>query len=159
MVWHRDLALLYTVERNPPLRVLAVGWLGFFTFRLGATPQRFQELLAELCSRPPAATQSCGLHPCRLGCCLWNWMLGRWRCGGSAEIIVPGRDGKVYRAPTLIGHYVRSHRYRPPREFVEAVLALDSPGGLLWEAIEHLTGDSGPPGEVRETPARLKGIS
>ena len=83
-------------------------------------------------------------------------MLGRWpRKSGSAEIIVPGRDGKAYRAPTLISHYVRSHRYRPPREFVEAVLALDSPGGLLWEAIEHLTGDFGPPREAREVPTRI----
>jgi hypothetical protein len=82
-------------------------------------------------------------------------MLGRPFFGGSAEIIVPGRDGKVYRAPTLIGHYVGRHRYRPPREFVEAVLALDSPGGLLWEAIEHLTGDFGPPSDAREVPTRI----
>ena len=154
-MWHRDLALLYTAERNPPLRMLAVGWLGFFTFRLGATPQRFQELLAQLCRRPPYATQSCGVHHCRLGCCLWNLMLDRPRFGGSAEIIVPGRDGKVYRAPTLISHYVRSHQYRPPREFVEAVLALDSPGGVLWEAIERLIGDFGPPSDAREVPTRI----
>jgi len=102
-VWHRDLALLYTVERNPPLRVVAVGWLGCLTFRLGATPTRFRELLDELCRRPPASTATPSFHPCRLGCCLWRWMLGRPFFAGSAEIIVPGRDGKVYRAPTLIG--------------------------------------------------------
>ena len=139
-MWHRDLALLYTVERNPPLRVVAVGWLGCLTFRLGATPTRFRELLDELCRRPPASTATPSFHPCRLGCCLWRWMLGRPFFAGSAEIIVPGRDGKVYRAPTLIGHYVRSHRYRPPREFVEAVLALHGPGGLRWDLIERLTG-------------------
>src|SRR5262245_7502466 len=138
MVWHRDLALLYTVERNPPLRVLAVGWLGFFTFRLGPTPQRFQELLSELCSRPPAATQTCGGHPCCVGCCCGKWLVGRPFSARSAAIFVPGRARNVYRGPTLIGHCGRSHRYRPPRVFVEAVLALDSPGGLLWEAIEHL---------------------
>jgi hypothetical protein len=144
MVWHRDLALLYTVEGDPPLRVLAVGWLGFFTFRLGATPLRFQELLAELCRRPPPATSTFGFHPCRLGRCLWRWLWGRRFSAGSAEIIVPGRDGKVYRAPTLIAHYVRNHRYRPPKEFVEAVLALDHPSGLDWQAVERLTGDLGP---------------
>jgi hypothetical protein len=147
MVWHRDLALLYAVERNPPLRVLAVGWLDFFTFRLGGTPRRFRELLGELCRRPPIDTQTVGFHPCRLGTCLWRWLLfnmmpsGR-PCrfhAGSAEIIVPGRDGKVYRAPTLIHHYVTAHWYRPPWEFVEAVLALDGPEGLHWELIERLT--------------------
>src|SRR4051794_20893237 len=99
MVWHRDLALLSAPEGDPPRRVLAVGWLGFFTFRLGATPLRFRELLGELCRRPPVATQTAGFHVCRLGSCLWRWVLfeldmmppdrpGRFQ--GSAEVIVPG---------------------------------------------------------------------
>lgn len=140
MVWHRDLALLHAAEGDPPLRVLAVGWLAFFTLRRGATPARFQELLAQLCRRPPVATITAGFHPCRLGPCLWRWWLGRRFSAGSAEIIVPGRDGKIYDAPTLIAHYVNRHRYRPPREFIEAVLALDRPGGLDWEAVEHFAG-------------------
>jgi hypothetical protein len=141
MVWHRDLALLYPVEGAPPLRVLAVGWLGFFDFRSGATPLRFRELLRELCRRPPVVTVTPGLHPCLFGSCLWRWWLGREIHAGSAEIIVPGREGKVYRAPTLIAHYVASHQYRPPKEFVEAVLALDRPGGIHWKAIQSLAGD------------------
>ncbi len=128
-------------------RALAVGWLGFFTFRLGATPARFRALLGELCRRPPAATQTPGAHPCRLGTCLWRWLLhNRVPPGrplrvyaGSAEVLVPGRDGKVYCAPALIGHYVTGHRYRSPTEFVEAVLALDGPGGLRRDVIERLT--------------------
>ena len=46
----------------------------------------------------------------------------RWPVG-DAEIRVPGRAGRVYSAPTLIAHYVDAHRYRPPDEFIEAVLA------------------------------------
>lgn len=42
---------------------------------------------------------------------------------GDAEIRVPGTEGRVYGAPTLIAHYVAIHRYRPPDEFVEAVMA------------------------------------
>jgi hypothetical protein len=146
MVWHRDLALMYTVEGDPPLRVLAVGWLGFFTLRRGATPLRFQELLGQLCRRYPPRTATPGFHPCLLGTCLWRWWVRR-RFGfvaGNGEIIVPGRGGKVYRAPTLIAHYVREHRYKPPKEFVEAVLALYRSTGLDWEAVERFAGDLGP---------------
>jgi hypothetical protein len=41
---------------------------------------------------------------------------------GSAEIRVKGKDGKVYAAPNLIYHYVEKHQYRPPEEFLEALL-------------------------------------
>jgi len=38
------------------------------------------------------------------------------------EIRVRARDGRTYCAPTKILHYVRVHGYRPPDEFIEAVL-------------------------------------
>ena len=41
---------------------------------------------------------------------------------GDAEIRVSGTGGRAYAAPTLISHYVDAHRYRPPEEFVDAVL-------------------------------------
>ena len=41
---------------------------------------------------------------------------------GSAEIRVPGEDGVVYAAPNLIYHYVTTHHYQPPTQFIEAVL-------------------------------------
>jgi hypothetical protein len=34
-------------------------------------------------------------------------------------------SGKVYAAPTLVHHYVVAHDYRPPDEFIAAVLAWD----------------------------------
>jgi hypothetical protein len=40
---------------------------------------------------------------------------------GSGEIRVPG-DRKVYAAPILIHHYVEAHGYKPPEEFIEAVI-------------------------------------
>ena len=47
---------------------------------------------------------------------------GAWL--GSAQIWVPSVEGDViYAAPTLIYHYVEAHRYCPPREFIDAVLA------------------------------------
>lgn len=141
MVRHRDLEVLFAAEGNPPDRVLAVGWLGWFTLRRGATPERFQVLLNELCRKPPVATVTLGIHPCRLGRCKWRRWFRAWFYAGCAQIIVPGRDGVVYSAPTLIGHYVRDHGYRPPREFVEAVLALDGPAGVRWEDVRRVCGE------------------
>ncbi len=40
---------------------------------------------------------------------------------GQLNLFIPG-EGCVYVAPSLIAHYIRSHRYAPPAEFVEAVL-------------------------------------
>jgi hypothetical protein len=34
-------------------------------------------------------------------------------------------DGRVYAAPSLVHHYVIAHGYRPPDEFIAAVLAWD----------------------------------
>ncbi len=39
---------------------------------------------------------------------------------GSAEIAVQGTS-VVYRAPSLVAHYCRAHRYQPPEDFVNAV--------------------------------------
>ncbi|WP_448316818.1 DUF7919 family protein [Streptomyces sp. CO7] len=51
---------------------------------------------------------------------------------GTGEIRVPGPPGVVFAAPRLVGHYVTGHGYRPPRPFVDAVLAFDPYGS--WEA-------------------------
>lgn len=44
---------------------------------------------------------------------------------GSAEIMVPSNDDIIYRAPNLIVHYVRDHRYKPPDEFLTALEQLE----------------------------------
>jgi hypothetical protein len=46
---------------------------------------------------------------------------------GSAEIRVFGRSGVIYAAPNLIFHYVKDHAYRPPREFIDAVVTGPGP--------------------------------
>lgn len=141
---YRDLKLLhtYTLRGELPIQVLAVGWLGVFTFRRGPTPARFRELLDELCERIPVSSRTRGFHRCRMGGCLLRWWLGnRDRYTGSAEIIVPGQPGVAYRAPTLITHYVAEHRYQPPQVFVDAIMALDSPSGVRWDFIDEAIGE------------------
>lgn len=43
------------------------------------------------------------------------------RCGNGTVIVI-GADNKAYAAPALIYHYVFIHLYKPPKEFVEAVI-------------------------------------
>lgn len=41
---------------------------------------------------------------------------------GSSEIRVIGNNGKMYASPDLIYHYIADHNYKPPEEFLQAVL-------------------------------------
>jgi hypothetical protein len=53
---------------------------------------------------------------------------------GHAEIWVFGDEGKTFAAPTLIYHYVTRHRYAPPDEFIQAVLAGPLPDTPEYDA-------------------------
>lgn len=43
---------------------------------------------------------------------------------GGAEIRVTGADGTVYATPDMIIHYVERHQYKPPDQFIAAVMRL-----------------------------------
>lgn len=47
---------------------------------------------------------------------------GEKREVGYYEIRVWGQDGKAYAAPSLIVHYILQHHYKPPQEFIDAVI-------------------------------------
>jgi hypothetical protein len=42
--------------------------------------------------------------------------------GGTSEIRVFSPNGTVYAAPNLIFHYIAAHNYKPPQEFLSALL-------------------------------------
>ncbi|MCB0121227.1 MAG: hypothetical protein KDE58_03225 [Caldilineaceae bacterium] len=58
---------------------------------------------------------------------------------GSAEIRVFYQD-KVYAAPNLIYHYVTQHNYKPPEEFIEAVLNAPLPDSSEYIALMNCLG-------------------
>jgi len=76
-----------------------------------------------------------GWHTCNVGFCLplaiflrdmfpvhrVACVSGRVKLG-SEDYLVPGQE-RSYLVPGLVLHYVRWHRYRPPDEFTEALLA------------------------------------
>jgi hypothetical protein len=54
---------------------------------------------------------------------------------GSAEMRVFGEHGAIYAAPTLIYHYVLEHQYKPPDEFVRALLTGPRPPSDEYRAL------------------------
>lgn len=95
-----------------------VGWLdATHPYPTGHVPTEFVERLhsfLEITVRPMF-----GSHLCEL-CHNTSW---------TKEIRVFGQGEIVYAAPAMIYHYVVDHHYRPPEEFIQAVLtspAVDS---------------------------------
>ncbi len=110
-----DLAHECLVAKGPAVR--AIGWLekGRPYTIAGAEP-RFLAALRQHALDPgrwlPFA--SAGVYVCDLGGCE--------RAGGAQFVVIPSRSC-VYVAPELVVHYVEHHRYSPPTEFVDAVVA------------------------------------
>lgn len=111
---------------------LNVGWLDpAHVFNQGDVPDGFVARLRSLARRPVNQTRGFYVCPfCDFGPAAGNAdRSARHRrqreadALSSAEIRVVGRDGKAYAAPVLICHYVEKHRYLPPPEFVQAVMA------------------------------------
>lgn len=94
------------------VKCLNVGWLekGKY-FPVGKPSKEFLERLDDYEEKRYYQTK--GLHSCQF--CEEN-------VHSSNEIRVVGKDGKVYASPRLIFHYVKTHDYLPPSEFIEAVL-------------------------------------
>jgi hypothetical protein len=110
----------YTYFPHETPGTVNVGWLEKSEpFPTGQTSEEFRTRLLELCGRPVRQTR--GIHTCSL-------CRGKDRATGSAEIRVAGAAA-VYAAPELVHHYVTVHDYRPPEEFIAAVLAWD---GTPW---------------------------
>lgn len=111
--------------------VVNIGWLDAAEpFPTGEVPAAFVDRLVELCRDGVHRTR--GLHYCNLCPRSPDEPLpaptgvhspdGDYVVGG-AEIRVNGRGGTTYAAPDMVAHYVQAHGYRPPDEFVAAVLA------------------------------------
>lgn len=104
-----------------------VGWIdGEDLFEKSTPDELFLACLWNYCKI--AIAKSRGGHLCEL--CADRVPIVEERNGerlllGSAEIRVISRSGIIYSSPNAIYHYVARHKYRPPDEFVEAVLDLD----------------------------------
>ena len=101
-----------------------VGWLtADVDFPTLSLDSQFVDRLWRFCKVSVGQTR--GFHKCEL-CSSREAHVAR-RDGeelllGSAEIRVVSSQGRLFAAPNLIYHYVASHNYSPPPEFVLAVL-------------------------------------
>lgn len=122
MAYQPDLAPL-TYSCAPQPHVLAVGWLDAAAeYPRGVTSIEFREVLLRLISSHRMRLFR-GSHLCNLcpeGSCVRDGKMVRERTG-NGEIRVRKGD-KWYVAPVLVHHYITEHGYRPPDEFIEAVL-------------------------------------
>lgn len=122
----------YTYFPTERRETLNVGWLEKgHPYPVGETSQEFRDKLALLCRRGDVLRRgqllvtriSCGFHYCDF------CDLGEQSPKCSKEMRV--RDGRrAYAAPALVHHYVVVHGYRPPPDFIAAVLCWD---GQIYE--------------------------
>jgi len=122
--WFSDMGTACMIAHGDHVR--AIGWLSDqHPFPTGDTPPEFLTRLNEFCRRwydglePLAWTWRAflGAHDCEL--------CGRSKASGN--IGVPA-GSVLFAAPQLVAHYVESHRYAPPADFVTAVLSAPLPG-------------------------------
>src|SRR5262249_36843970 len=93
-----------------------IGWLDLrYPFPTGETSDEFRAKLSVISLWRVKQTR--GFQPC-------YFCTGRDRPAGSAGIRGAGGEGGC-AAPILVHHYVAAHWYRPPEEFIAAVLAWD----------------------------------
>lgn len=114
----------YGMSKNSSAHVKNVGWLSSgVAFPVAVPASDFVDRLWRFCL--VSVEQTRGLHECEF-CCSREANVAMRNNEeillGSAEIRVFSGDGKIYAAPNLIFHYVVSHNYSPPEEFIRAVM-------------------------------------
>lgn len=101
-----------------------IGWLDrSHDYPKGRTSKLFATALLRFCEilvNPMRGIHGCGFCGSRRGS-MYVSVAGQELRLGFAEIRVFGRS-RVYASPNLVYHYVVEHKYKPPREFVEAVI-------------------------------------
>jgi hypothetical protein len=114
-------------DRQLGYEPLAVGWLQRNkAFPTGKSSVEFQEKLLAFCFEEHTVNQARALSRCAVGDNCPRLLPpvkseGQTAHFGSSEIRVIG-ENEIYAAPTLIYHYVTAHDYRPPNEFIAAVI-------------------------------------
>ncbi|WP_234328255.1 hypothetical protein [Streptomyces sp. NRRL S-37] len=111
----------YGLWYRPAYTRLNVGWLeAGKPYATGPVPEAFVEKL-EAVQRVQWMNVCLGVHECDL-CPPGDEPPPE----GNGELRIPATPGLAYAAPYLITHYVTAHAYRPPRAFIDAVLAVDT---------------------------------
>jgi hypothetical protein len=115
MAYYPDFERCTYFDLRDDTNLVAIGWLERgHDFPRGPVDKPFFDRLEALCQRPWPRFVFLGGHECDL-CQYGGPYLGY-------DIFIPYRD-RIFAAPAGVIHYVGDHWYRPPDEFIEAVLA------------------------------------
>ena len=123
-MYYEDLSNSINNQNEIEHNIFMVGWLDErHIFPKGDIPPSTLEKILALCFNPVRQTrgfhQSPFLNPSPIGYPV-EYKGNNMRLG-SAEICVKGKNGKIYRAPNLIYHYIKDCRYLPPKDFLNAI--------------------------------------
>ncbi|MGZ5544554.1 MAG: DUF7919 family protein [Limisphaerales bacterium] len=111
-MYYPDLNNECQVDRG--LYVRAIGWLSAVNpIPKGQVPSEFVDALRRHLTCPWQPVVAGGAHNCEI--CQLNQAQGR------ANVWIPTSE-VVYVAPELILHYLVEHEYKPPDEFISAVI-------------------------------------
>ena len=132
----------YQYENREKDGSVNIGWLDInHSYATGEVTTEFIDKLWIYLSFPINIYR--GFHSCELCKKSTNdsvptvFYKGEQREVGFHEIRVFSHNKKVYAAPTLIFHYIVEHQYKPPDEFIDAVLDGPEPGSAEYmELIE-----------------------
>ncbi|MGL6076625.1 MAG: hypothetical protein ACRC8S_20920 [Fimbriiglobus sp.] len=117
-MFYPDLGTICQVDQGPHVR--AIGWLHpDHLFPTGVVPSEFLTALRNHAISPWLPVLSAGPHFCEF--CPPR-KRGEPYIGGSRNLWIPSTS-VVYVAPEMIIHYIDSHSYQPPEEFITAVLS------------------------------------
>lgn len=99
--------------------LIAVGWLDTnHAFPKGEVSAEVRGLLWSFASRTWQPRVYCGSHFCEF--CPGN-LTASICISGSTNLFVPSSSSLLYVAPELIAHYVDTHQYLPPEQFIDAL--------------------------------------
>lgn len=122
-MYYQDLSKYTYTPINNGNNILNVGWLSSdYPFQKGDVPDNFCSRLLSIIKNK-SVNRTRGFHQCELSNADNGPIYVDGFLLGSAEIHVVGQKNCVYASPNLIYHYVKSHKYLPPREYIDAVLA------------------------------------
>lgn len=134
-MYFKDLGTKCDIASGADIR--AIGFLSKGKpFPEAPVPHRFLDILKEHRANAWLPVVSPGLHECEL--------CGSQPAADTGHILVPVQ-GVLFVAPAMVVHYIESHGYRPPDQFVEAVMSCPPQGSpgyhvLMKPFLHHWSG-------------------
>jgi hypothetical protein len=128
MTWFPDMGTTAMIDEGDHIR--AAGRLSAtHQFDEGDVSAEFLTRLKEFAKRSCESTEALG----------WGICMGPHCCDICGRFMAAGNFGVpsgslLFVAPEMIVHYVDEHRYRPPEEFIEAVMNSSLPGSDEYRA-------------------------